>query len=361
MQAGTQRQPRRNDPMAVIRRWPIPSPGRRGLRPEAKLIWSYLYEGAGGVERSIVIHAAHVGAANAMSERACRRALDSLADWTLIEIPDRYNGEITVYLNDPQKVAEARLKPGESSGQGELEFPDTPTSPSEVVPIAEAEAASLPLRPVGPAPPPPLASNPPADMASNPPPSIEHNSRARIEALSIKSIEPSNALAQARAGKVGGFDAKSAAKSAGEESRDWQRIAREVAAAQAKSAQESSTLGTLLGNVEKTIADRVARIDIPGQEAKAKETAAWIQRHLEPIDQSFRAWAAGYCLKVGWLVVEGRWPASELSDLLRRLELAAASGTIDQSRTQWFSGAVARALAKKGIPFWKGKRKEPPK
>lgn len=325
------------DPWTLVRRWPVPSPGKKGLSPVAKIVWCYLFQIAGGVDRSVVAHAQSIGRETGLSERAARRALSSLVAWQLIKIADRFNGELTIDLDDPQRVARMRLVPAESSGQGELQFPDTPGSPAEVTSTGPAEVLAFSPVPV-------FLSDPPADLTPRPPPMLKHSSLEEIsQALSTQSTQTESALVNQGSGlrgERGGFDAKTAALRG---------------QLHADPSIEEKTLAAAIDPLN--LAARIADLG-QAQDEKAKEIARWIHGQLGAIDPKFLRWAQGKCKRIAWAILEdrlrddrGRSTQELVSDVLKRMRAA----PVRTSRAAWFFGTIKEEFRKAG-QAWGGSR-----
>lgn len=347
----TECRPANSDPWTVVRRWPVPAPGKKGLSPVAKCVWIYLYQIAGGICRSVIAHAANIGRETGLSERAVRRALKTLGAWGLIKIADRFNGELTIDLEDPQRVASMRLVPAESIGQGELQFPDTPGSPSEV-PLSNGPAEVLAFSPVSsslpgltpqgspplPDPPADLAPKTPADLTPNPPPKLKAlNSLFRRE--------------QRASSLHGGFDAKAAAPSTPSTASLRGQI-------HADPAIETKTVDATLRSFDEVLAKRVAQLGA-AQAVKAKEIARWLLAQLGPIAPNFLRWTQGKCQKIAWAMLEdrlrddsGRSTQELVSDVLLRSRSAKV-----RNRATWFLGTMREEFTKAGHA-WDGKGRE---
>lgn len=126
----------------AIQRWRLPARGRSGLSAIAKWGWFHVYTVAGGIERNAVVHAGTLARELGSDDaRTGRGVIDALEDLGLIKVLSRAGGEITVYLEDPERVKRARFVPGENDDQGELFEQDQ----VDVEEVPEA-GATLPLR-----------------------------------------------------------------------------------------------------------------------------------------------------------------------------------------------------------------------
>lgn len=313
--------PRRKDDLsrhkhrACVRRWPTPGPGSPGLPAEAKNVWLYLEELAGGTLRAVVVHAANVGRECGLTERAARRALETLKRWGLIDVPDRFRGEITIYLQNPLVAARARLVRAASIGQGELDFPEDPELPSEGgADWAAGPAQVIHLPPAVPTQTPAAdkAPHPPAGVAPHPPP--HHGSsevRARIDHQS--SIIPSKDERSLQSMGPGGHGATPAASSTAFpqprtlEEREWERVRRETMARRQRETPEPEDGPRPLdfGRVLRPPAGPEAL------EAVAK-WAAYIKAEVR--DKEMADWIPE---RVAYAVVAGRLSEKRLRDILR--------------------------------------------
>lgn len=354
MEVGQVNAVRRRDPWVIVRRWHVPAPGEKGLSPQAKMLWHYLYCLAGGIDQPAVIHTANVGRENGLSDRAVRRLMETLKRWGLIELPDRYKGEVTVRLTDPQESLLARLMPTESSGQGELEFPDNPGSPTEVQPQGPPGVIPLPAVPA-------LARPPDgaADVTSNPP-HAKHGAyaRAQIKALSI-SI-PKKTESSSGSGASGGFDAKSAAAKvpsglSPQQHRDWLRVQVEAAARARNESRGDDSIPTI-GDGFADLAQKITRQapeDLVARDTRARQYAAWLFARLGPIDHDYRRYVEGKCLRIAWAIVEGRQTFEKVPFEMKVQDLLGRMHKTGRQPVKFFMGAMGEEFKLAGLS-WDG-------
>jgi hypothetical protein len=119
----------------AVRRQVMAWPGMGG---DQKLVFLYLLEIAGGVNRPVVCHPRNIAVLLGRSEKSSHRYLDRLAEYGLMEIRNREThrqrragGDWTIFLLDPREVARMRLMPGESAEQPELDFWSGSQSPTD--------------------------------------------------------------------------------------------------------------------------------------------------------------------------------------------------------------------------------------
>lgn len=370
--------PRNDGYWTRVRTWP-PPPHQLGIRGEAKLAWHYLFLRAGGVERTIKIRTAFLGADQGTSDRSGWRYLRALAKAGLITMPDKFMGEVVIFLRDPLQVAQARLVPAASDGQGEL-FPDEPQSPSEddedarpgvlalqagAVTAAEVLARSRggcdttsaaevvshpPLHP--PSYPPTPAPHEgqgeaaqgfaaAAEVVSHPPNSmLKHRSilselrREEIEALSIEACCSAEVAPPPPTVKF----------SSETEKRAYARMAAEAARRRAHrpAAQEPPTLGAVLPAALRKLPTPAERRD------QAERYAADIFRRVDD-PRLLR----GPLMRVVWSWSHGLIESETIERVLRRLGELRRRGLLRCQPGAYFVGAMQRAFNDVGVP-WKG-------
>jgi hypothetical protein len=373
----------------VVRAWPSPAPMVKGLRAEAKLAFIGLMCKAGGIERHLVTHAANVGREMGASERSGQRALDSLRKAGLIRVPDRFKGEITVFLENPLKVAQhARLGPA-FGGQGEFDFANEPPSEAESSPLpflpraaATGDAVALPStaaplqHPVqDPVQDPPFSKgleanelkgalqDPVQDPVQDPPKAMlntlnasiarapskeeEHDSRARASEALCPPADLVPDLAQdPPPDKTALRRLRASGKVAPVEFSELERIQRQDEYARQLDPKTVRSVAELIGQKLKTL-------PLPAQQAaRAKEIADWILKVLaDP------AMARSVAMHVAQAVVEGLLPQAKILDVLSRLERQTERGALKSSRGAYFVGAMGNIFRLLNIPWIKEKRR----
>jgi hypothetical protein len=347
---------RRNDPWRIVARWPAPEPGRSGLPAQAKLAWQYLYQLAGGIDRSVSVLAANVGAEQGTSDRSGRRALESLAEVGLIQIADRFKGQITVYLNDPAIAARARLASATNlSDQGELEFPsDHESLPQE--PDPSEGVIQLPPR----ASPADLVQEPPAVLAQDPP--RQHRTApARAIETSIltsniqsarKDVDvyvPPAVLAQDPP------PARTAASPV-----DWriqldpiERRAFEQIERQRRTAKEPAELPTIGPAVDA----KLRSLPTPGEKiAQAQQWVEWMRERIAdptwgqmPTDRHTGLRGDVMLMRIACAIIDGLLPMATLESIFKYLNQTQAAGKLRVSRAAYFMGAIKQTFANRGL------------
>lgn len=304
--------------LLTIRRWPLPAKGFEGLPATAKVVWFHIYDVAGGVERSVVVHAGALGRETGSGERAAHRALDTLQELGLVSISSRRRGEITVFIEDPVKVARMRLLPGATDPQADL-FPETePSEPADEAhqpPIlSQTHAAELAE---------------PADEARQPPAPLAELVRSNRDALNrdvaadVTRHPPPPRLTKPVA-------------------QEFRRIQQQAQQSRTDSAEAESIL-----SLRSAIGTAFERLPNPEhQAARAEEIAAWITAEVNDPDLF-----PGPVKRVAWAVVEGegsldlRTVERVLSDVKRKAQKPGA----------YFVGVMKKIFYAKGIP-WDGKK-----
>jgi len=343
--------------LRVVLGWPAPQGGKdpaEGLPAEAKNAMIHLLLTAGGYDRSLAVHAATIGAAIGTSETSGRRALKTLAWWGLIEIPDRYKGELTVFLKDPLSVAKVRLRRAASrSDQGELDFPLDQNLPPEGA-GSQPEATLLP---VGPAPPAAGLTIDDASIARPAAANIEHPLRARALTSNIKHL-PSEEDVSMQECPPGGSRARPAADPLGPfrtdltftEARAFERLLRDQAKDQA--AEGDLRIVADLAAVERRVCPPpAARVQ------RAQGWFEWIRQNVnDPLLAKHRDGRTSMggeqmLLRIAHCLADGSLPVARLHAAVKTLDYHARRGQV-RSRAAYFIGSMKAIFCELRLP-WK--------
>jgi hypothetical protein len=336
---------------------PAPQPGSPGLAAEAKLALLHLIRAAGGVERSLVTHAAAVGAAiGSSTDRSGRRALETLRDRGFIDVPDSFRGQVTVFINDPLKVARARLGPAAGvSEQGELDFPEPPSTPREepaapagVLPLPPGRGAAQPQT-AG------LVQDPPAGLDQDPP--SPHKA-----SLLRKDDNPTSNISHPCLMGDGGSRTRPAARPAGRpapptaelrmsplDARAFGRMVREAERA-GKPAPEPLPIGGLIAGI---VGERVSA---DARATRVRDLVAWMHKAVGPglarnADGSVSRGGEDKLLRIAWAVVDGGLPERQLYAVVQALDRYERGGRLRGSRAGFFLGSMRTEFYRRGLPW----------